>query len=749
MNTFRTFFPAAGRPAAPRREQHASSRSGPPPAERLSDDSQKTRPLPRDSLSEQRHLGPSALRARPELVGLAAPPEPQLLEHLAGLLKRQTLEVDRRREVFFDLGRFGAQHPARLDGRDDVGGARLVAVEELLVVLRHVRRRRRELGRDDLLDLGRQRVDDGVNGVLELDEALVHLGVRRVERQGGVEAAQSEHVHVKAGQLRVDALGAELQQVGDVFHGGSQGLGVEQLETRGVLELPGRALLGAAALVGVLLGRALGRLALLLLLLLDGLLGGLFTLRGIGAVDIPVGRGGGGAVVSLEVDGDGVQRGARVKGVLADAVLPAQHVDVGTDEPLAQGKGVEVKLVLDPRVEDGLHELEPSQRAALVARASKRLAVLGDVPHGLHVDEVHEGAADRLGPREETHGLDGLVVLVVPQLVLGGLGADVPVARVEGPRVVHPLGRLFQVALVLPYPRLGHVEFEALGDLLDRQVDVLHGLGQVAAEVVVVVLRQVVQGGGLALGGVAVGGPVGVRPDVVVHEGGERLLLGRVRVEVLEVRLGGRLEVVAGQKVERQAAGRVGARVLGGKVVVDLLPRLGRVESQRLLQLGVVLGVVGVAVDEGPVGVGGVVPLVKPREVLGALLHDGEPVEARLGGGLEVLEGALVLALLGDEPVLVHDDLGVLNVAARRRRLERALVHVDDLFGGGQVAVEVVGHGQRGPVLDQLGLGLQHGDAALDVARVVARLHLQQGEVAQDLGRVGVDGEGLLTCQQM
>ena len=56
----------------------------------------------------------------------------------------------------------------------------------------------------------------------------------------------------------------------------------------------------------------------------------------------------------------------------------------------------------------------------------------------------------------------------------------------------------------------------------------------------------------------------------------------------------------------------------------------------------------------------------------------------------------------------------------------------------------MVGDGEGGPDLADLGPGLQHGGAALNVALVVAHLDLQDGEVALDLGVLGLELEGEL-----
>ena len=72
----------------------------------------------------------------------------------------------------------------------------------------------------------------------------------------------------------------------------------------------------------------------------------------------------------------------------------------------------------------------------------------------------------------------------------------------------------------------------------------------------------------------------------------------------------------------------------------------------------------GVPLQQGAISARGLVLPAELGEVLGASLEEGQAVEVVLRGGLEVLEGALVVALLGDEKVLVHDGLGVLKVVA-------------------------------------------------------------------------------------
>lgn len=195
------------------------------------------------------------------------------------------------------------------------------------------------------------------------------------------------------------------------------------------------------------------------------------------------------------------------------------------------------------------------------------------------------------------------------------------------------------------------------------------------------------------------------------------------------------------EEVQRQPLRRVAARELLGVLVKDGLARrkVVRGDARRRQQALVVLRVLRVPLHQGTVRADGLVVPAELGQVLGAGLEEGEAVEVVLGGRLEVLQGARVVALLGDERVLVHDCLGVLIVVARGRGLERVLVRREHLLGLGDVAGEVVGDGEGGPHLAQLRAGLQHGGAALDVALVVAHLHLQDGEVALDLAVLRVE----------
>lgn len=147
----------------------------------------------------------------------------------------------------------------------------------------------------------------------------------------------------------------------------------------------------------------------------------------------------------------------------------------------------------------------------------------------------------------------------------------------------------------------------------------------------------------------------------------------------------------------------------------------------------------GIPVQQCPVGLDGLLLLVQLAQILGAKLHHGQAVEVVLGNRLEVVQGSLVIALLGNYGVLVHDGLGVLVVGLGGRRLQRLLVRGQDFLGLDQLPRQVVRHGQGGPVLTDLRASLQHGGPALDVALVVAHLDLKEGEIALNLNRLGLE----------
>lgn len=200
------------------------------------------------------------------------------------------------------------------------------------------------------------------------------------------------------------------------------------------------------------------------------------------------------------------------------------------------------------------------------------------------------------------------------------------------------------------------------------------------------------------------------------------------------------------EEIERQPLRGVGPREFLRVLVKDGFPggKVVRGNARVRQQPFVILGVLRVPVQQRAVRARGVLLPPEARKALGPGLEDGQAVQVVLRGGLEVLKGALVVALLHDQRVLVHDGLGVLKVVARGRGLERALVSRQDLLGLGRVAGEVVGDSERGPDLAELGPSLQHGGPALDVALVVAHLDLQDGEVALDLAVLRVELEGEL-----
>ncbi len=142
--------------------------------------------------------------------------------------------------------------------------------------------------------------------------------------------------------------------------------------------------------------------------------------------------------------------------------------------------------------------MEALQGEPDVAPADIGLAVFGQEPDALHVQQVRQGAGRRFAAGKEADSLERPLVLVVPQLVLGSLAVDVPVPRVERPGVVHRLGRLLRITVVFPYPRPRHVEVDVCRPERDGFLAVFLGLGEVAAEAVIVMLGEEVQGGGLA-----------------------------------------------------------------------------------------------------------------------------------------------------------------------------------------------------------------------------------------------------------
>ncbi|KAH6609871.1 hypothetical protein Trco_003217 [Trichoderma cornu-damae] len=438
--------------------------------------------------------------------------------------------------------------------------------------------------------------------------------------------------------LGLDALGAQLQHRSEELHRLAQRVRRRrQRQAQRVFVLLLRiACLAAAALVGVLLGMPLRLLSLEALLLLSGLLRRLLLLEGILGIG-PVGSVGWWLVRQLEVQVHGVEGHPRIDRVVAEVVLPADHVDVGPDLPLSERKVVEVELVVLPNFKDVVQSVEALQGEADVALSS-----------------VRNGAADSLCPCKQANGLEGLIVVAVSQLVLGALAVDVPILQVELPRLVHRLCGFLDVALMLGYPGLGHVEVDTLGILFNGTINVLLGFCQVAAHVVVVVLSQVVKRGGLSF--VFAFGIDVLRRQVVFGNLSQRILLEGIGVKMLQVckkrrdALGQHerqigfcslTELIACmyEKIERDASSNVTAGELGGVLVVNGLSRRHVVggQFQGLLQLLVVVNVLRVAVDEEPVSLDGILFPPQLEEVACPAFHRRKAVQVMLCGAVEVV----------------------------------------------------------------------------------------------------------------
>jgi len=230
--------------------------------------------------------------------------------------------------------------------------------------------------------------------------------------------------YLKTGGLAFDIFWAELEQRTKKFQGFSKRIrGCHQLQAVGIIILflsfiRILAFLGAG-LVWILLRSFLCRFTLGFLGFLLRLLGRLLLLRSILPILMltispmhPIRALG--LIVHGEIELDSIQRGPEVEGVLADPILPSDHVDVGPYLAFAQREAVEVKLVFLPDIENVEDCVVPLERQAVIPSSLPCLAILGQEPYALHIDEISQRTSNRFRPGKQAHRRKSLLVLVIP-----------------------------------------------------------------------------------------------------------------------------------------------------------------------------------------------------------------------------------------------------------------------------------------------------------------------------------------------
>ena len=277
------------------------------------------------------------------------------------------------------------------------------------------------------------------------------------------------------------------------------------------------------------------------------------------------------------------------------------------------------------------------QRLAALAESSIGVGALVLEPHALHLAQIVERG--RVLARELGGYLLGLLDHVGAQHVLAALVVDEAVGGVERLGLVQPAHGLVVVARVLVDLALDHVELDQSGRVVDGLVDVVESRLGVAN--VVAVLGQIVvdpeeSGRRLLLLVASVARVEAATLGQMARVAGNQLAnarqLGRVGVQVLEllverrhalvqsathVGVDGRAELVAAEKLERQAARHVRARILVAVLAIEGHARLHAAQLEALLEAPIVGHVLRIALDEALVHLARLVQLFRLKVRVG------------------------------------------------------------------------------------------------------------------------------------